>query len=202
MSPEESVALLTRAREGSAEALGELFERSAPKLLARIRLHLGPALRSRLESRDILQSTLLKALRSLDSFAGAGTASLLAWLSSIAENEIRDQAAFHRRGRRDAGREEPLSGAAPEHLAAALRSASSRLIWSEEQARLERALEALGPEHRQVIILRKLEEMPYGEISRRLGKSPDACRMLLARAMTALTLALEAGDEGEGGREG
>jgi len=44
--------------------------------------------------------------------------------------------------------------------------------------------------------------MPYGEISRRLGKSPDACRMLLARAMTALTLALEAGDEGEGGREG
>jgi DNA-directed RNA polymerase specialized sigma24 family protein len=39
-----------------------------------------------------------------------------------------------------------------------------------------------------VILLRKYEELPFGEIARRLGKTEDACRMLLARAMTALTL--------------
>jgi DNA-directed RNA polymerase specialized sigma24 family protein len=39
-----------------------------------------------------------------------------------------------------------------------------------------------------VILLRKFEELSFAEIGERLGKSPDACRMLLARAMTALTL--------------
>ena len=41
-----------------------------------------------------------------------------------------------------------------------------------------------------MILLRKFEELSFAEIARRLGKSEDACRMLLARAMTALTLAL------------
>jgi len=40
-------------------------------------------------------------------------------------------------------------------------------------------------------MLRKFEELSFKEIGERLGKSPDACRMLLARAMTALTLAME-----------
>ena len=45
------------------------------------------------------------------------------------------------------------------------------------------------PLQRELIVLRKLEELSYREIGERMGKSPDACRMLLARAMTALTLA-------------
>ena len=40
-------------------------------------------------------------------------------------------------------------------------------------------------------MLRKLEELSFAEIGERLGRSPDACRMLLARAMTALTLKLD-----------
>ena len=44
---------------------------------------------------------------------------------------------------------------------------------------------------RQVVVLRKLEELGWAEIARRLEKSEDACRMLLARAMAALTIALE-----------
>jgi DNA-directed RNA polymerase specialized sigma24 family protein len=46
-----------------------------------------------------------------------------------------------------------------------------------------------------VILLRKYEELSFPDISRRLGKSEDACRMLFARAMTALTLRL-AGSNG------
>ncbi len=41
-----------------------------------------------------------------------------------------------------------------------------------------------------MVLLRRLEELPYSEI----GRSPDACRMLFARAMTALTAAMEGGD--------
>ena len=52
----------------SAEALDRLYERCTPKLLSYIRLKLGRSLRERLESRDILQATLLKSLQHLDEF--------------------------------------------------------------------------------------------------------------------------------------
>ena len=54
------------------------------------------------------------------------------------------------------------------------------------------ALEALDPDHRDVIVLRKLEELSFREVAARMGRSEDACRMLLARAMVALTLRLGA----------
>jgi RNA polymerase sigma-70 factor (ECF subfamily) len=80
----------------------------------------------------------------------------------------------------------PLDDDAP--LPALTRSALSRVILDERASHLEAALETLSADHREVILLRKFEELSFAEIGRRLGKSEDACRMLLARAMTALTL--------------
>lgn len=193
----ETVQLLADARQGSAPAVERLFERLAPRLLTLIRLEMGPSLRRRLESRDILQGSLLKAFQHLDQLRGDDGATMMGWLAGIARNEIRDQAEYHHRQRRDAGRELSLDGGASPQLATNLRSASSRLVVSQELRRLERALESLSPQHREVIVLRRLEELPYPEIGARLGKSADACRMLFARAMAALTLALD-----DGGQEG
>jgi DNA-directed RNA polymerase specialized sigma24 family protein len=39
----------------------------------------------------------------------------------------------------------------------------------------------LAPDHREIILLRKFEELPFAEIAQRLGRSEDACRMLRAR---------------------
>jgi RNA polymerase sigma-70 factor (ECF subfamily) len=177
--------LLRRAKAGDAEALNALYERSAGRLLAYIRLRMGRELRARLESRDILQATVVKSLAHLAELKGDETRSLMAWLARIAEHEIRDRVDYNKRQRRDAGREVPMEGAV---LPAATRSALSRVILGEEAERLEAALESLSPAHREIIILRKFEELSFGEIGRRLDKSEDACRMLLARAMTALTL--------------
>jgi len=189
MEREETTALLRGAKEGSAEALEEIYRRYAGRLLALVRLRLGRGLRSRLESRDILQACLLKSFERLDQFEGSEAASLMAWLARIAENEIRDQADFHHRGRRDARREAPLEeagGPAAQHL----RSALSRAILGEEFLRLEKALETLPEDYREVVLLRKMEERSWREVAGRLGRSEDACRMLLGRAMTALTLAM------------
>ncbi len=184
----ETSTLLQQAREGSQDALNLLYERCAGGLLAFIRLRLGKDLRSRLESRDILQATLLKSLDHLNEFRGTETRSLMAWLARIAEHEIRDNADFHHRQRRDAAHEVPIEDDAP--LPALTRSALSRVILDEEARRLEEALDALEPAHRDVILLRKFEDLSFAEIGRRLGRSGDASRMLLARAMTALTLKL------------
>ena len=187
MDRPESTALLRNAKAGSGEALNALFERCAGKLLAIIRLRMGPSLRAHLESQDILQASLLKAFQRVDQFERSDTNSLLAWLARIAENEIRDQATYHHRQRRDAGRLVAVEGDLDE-FENQVRSLVSGVILNEEMKWMESALEALDESHREIIVLRKFEELSYKEIGERLVKSPDACRMLLARALTALTL--------------
>jgi len=187
MNRAESTALLRSAKAGSGAALNALLERCAGKLLALIRLRMGPSLRAHLESQDILQVSLLKAFQRIDQFERSDTNSLVAWLARIAENEIRDQADYHHRQRRDAGRLVAVKGDLDD-LAKHVRSLVSGVILNEAMERLESALEALDESHREIIMLRKFEELSYKEIGQRLGKSPDACRMLLARALTTLTL--------------
>ncbi len=191
MDPRESAALLERARQGEREAAGAIFERCAGKLLALIRLRLGRSLRRQVESRDVLQATLLKAFEHVGDLETTETSSFMGWLARIAENEILDLAAFHGRQRRDAARNVALDDEPEAALVAQVRSATSRLVWSEQAGRLERALEGLEPDHREVIVLRRFEELSYPEIGERLSRSPDACRMLFARAMTALTGAMK-----------
>jgi RNA polymerase sigma-70 factor (ECF subfamily) len=173
---------------GSSQALDRLYERCTPRLLSYIRLKLGRSLRERLESRDILQATLLKSFQHLGEFRGSDGQSLMAWLARIADREIVDRADYHNRQRRDAERESPLD----EHpeLTARVRSVLSQVILDERAGELEAAIDALSEAHRQIILLRKFEDLSFLEIGQRLGKSEDACRMLLARAMTALTLKL------------
>jgi RNA polymerase sigma-70 factor, ECF subfamily len=188
MSPDATATLLEQAKGGSPEALNALYERCAVRLLAFIRLRLGRELRGRLESRDILQAALLKSMEHFGELRASDTRSLMGWLARIAEHEIRDCADFQKAQRRDAAREVALDSDAP--LPALTKSALSRVILDEQAQRLEQALDSLTAAHREVILLRKFEELSFAEIAARLGKSEDACRMLLARAMTALTLRL------------
>jgi len=189
MTREESTVLLREARQGSRDALGELYSRYGTRLLAFIRMRLGPDLRARVESRDILQATLLKSFQRLAQFEGGDGATLMSWLMRIAENEVRDQADFQHRQRRDLKADLPVDEGGID-IAANVRSALSEAVVREEAERLGAALEALDPDHREVIVLRKLEELSFKDVAARMGRSEDACRMLLARAMVALTLQL------------
>ena len=197
MDRHESTALLRRAREGERDALDALYQRVGGRLLAFIRLRLGRTLRAHLESRDILQATLLRSFEHLQQFEQSDGASLMAWLARIAENEIRDRADFQNRQRRDARLEVPLE-TAHAGVAAGMRSALTQVILDERAARLEEALEALDPYYREVIILRSFEDLSFREVGARLGKSEDASRMLFARAMAALTMRMAAHASGSG----
>jgi RNA polymerase sigma-70 factor (ECF subfamily) len=185
MGSDETTQLFARAREGSDGALDALYQRCARKLLPLIRLRMGRALRAELESRDILQSVLLKSFQRLSQVQDPAT--LMGWMARIADNEIRDQRDFEHRQRRDAARRLPIEAAA--ELPAPVRQALSQAILNEQAERLERALESLPDAQREAIVLRKLEELTFPEMAARLGKSEDASRMMFARAMTALTLA-------------
>ncbi|HET7217195.1 MAG TPA: sigma-70 family RNA polymerase sigma factor [Vicinamibacterales bacterium] len=185
-------AALARSAGGRAPtdraALERLYERYTPRLLSYIRIKIGRRLREKMESRDILQATLLKSFQHLDEFRGADGRALMAWLARIAEREIVDRADFHGRQKRDAASEAPIDD--HQDVAARMRSALSQLIVSEQAAQVEAAMESLSDGQREIILLRKFEELSFPEIASRLGKSEDACRMSFARAMTALTLKL------------
>jgi RNA polymerase sigma-70 factor (ECF subfamily) len=189
MTREESTVLLRAARQGSREALSELYARYGTRLLAFIRMRMGRSLRAQLESRDILQNTLLKSFQRIEQFEGDGGATLMGWLMRIAENEIRDQVDYHHRQRRDVDAAVPIDAGGID-IAGRAASAISAAVAHEEAERLAVALEALDPDHREVIVLRKLEELSFRDVAARMGRSEDACRMLLARAMVALTLQL------------
>jgi RNA polymerase sigma-70 factor (ECF subfamily) len=170
--------------------MNELMREVTPRLLRFIRLSLGSEQRRRIESQDVLQATLLKAFLRFEQFEGSGARSLYAWMAAIARNEVRDQRDYHGRQRRDQALLESV-GSGLEQLAARVRSEVSRIHLREREMRLEGALESLKPSQREIIILRKYEDLSFQEIGERLGKSPDACRMLFVRAMAALTRALE-----------
>ena len=186
MAAAETAQLFERAREGSSAALDALFQRCARKLLPLIRLRMGRALRADMESRDILQAVLLKSFGKLSQVQDP--AAVMGWLSRIAENEIRDRADHLNRQRRDAAQRRPIEDA--ENVPAPVRLALSQVIANEAMERVERAMDDLPDAQREVVILRMLEELSFPEIAGRVGKRDDACRMLFARAMAALTLRL------------
>ncbi len=188
-SRRQGSSLFKQARRGSGAAVGAIFERYGERLHALIRLRLGPNLRRRLESRDILQATLLKAFQGIDRFDGSGSRSLMAWLGTIAQCEICDQADFYRRKKRDAALDTTLDEAL-DPVARKVRSEVSRLQLEEDGERLERALDELREAQREVILLRDFEELTFPEIGEQLGKSAGACRKSYVRALTVLTVKL------------
>jgi RNA polymerase sigma-70 factor, ECF subfamily len=191
MDTQDTAVLLQHAKDGVPEALETLYRRYAGRLLAFIRLRMGRSLRARLESRDILQATLLKSFEHVGQFEKADAASLMAWLAKIADNEIRDQADRQGRQCRDVRAEVPIetiAGLADHRAGSTFRSALSQLILDEQAQRLERAIETLEDAQREAILLRHFEELSFREIGARLGRSEDAARMLYARAAAALTM--------------
>jgi RNA polymerase sigma-70 factor (ECF subfamily) len=191
MSGTETRQLFERARAGSPADLDAFYERSARKLLPLIRLRLGRTLRREMESRDILQAVLCKSLERLDQVQDP--AAVMGWLARIAENEIRDRADYHQRQQRDAALRAPLDDAA--EVPAPVRQALSLAILGEQARRLEAALDVMSSSDRELIVLRKLEELTFPEIAARTGKSEDACRMAFSRAMAALTIRLAGGHD-------
>jgi DNA-directed RNA polymerase specialized sigma24 family protein len=87
-------------REGDSGAFGEIYRRYHDELLFAVRAHLGPKLRTALESEDILQSVVIDAFRALPRFEPRGPGSLKHYLHAMIVNKIRSRAEYHGAARR------------------------------------------------------------------------------------------------------
>lgn len=178
--------LLQRARDGDEAALGKLLQehRAYLRLLA-LRVVEGP-LAARLDPSDVIQQTLLSAIRDFPAFEGLEPGEFLAWLVRIHERNLQDAVREHVVSqKRGVGREQaPLDGTA--FYDAKASSPSARLLQGERAVWLAQALESLPEDQREAVRLRHLEGKSLAEMAHRLERSERAVAALLNRGIAAL----------------
>jgi RNA polymerase sigma-70 factor (subfamily 1) len=198
LEPTPTQVLLRRVHVGDPAALNELYHREGLRVLAAVRARLGAELRQKVESWDIVQDAMLASLKNVSDFEQTSEGAFMKWLNQIVENRIRDHIDYFHAGKRDLRQENSLPARSPESSLpldipekSGVPSPSQMLMLNEDLARLEKALDQLPTEARDLIVAVKLEEQSYQEIGDALGKSADAVRMQVNRAMAALTRAFQ-----------
>lgn len=89
--PDDYLAsILHKARSGSAEALGQLFEACRGDLLAIAYHELHGQLRAKIDAADVVQETFIEATRDFAAFRGESGPQLLGWLRSILRHNLAD----------------------------------------------------------------------------------------------------------------
>ena len=186
--------LVALAQDGGESAMNQLCRIYGARVLWIIRLRMGAELRSKLESMDLVQDILMSALKDLGNFTYKTEGDFLRWLSRIAENRLRNQVQRLHANKRDIRKEVRLEGYRPtleDSFIAALDAVdtttpSAIMSKREDLDRLAKAIDALKPEYRKVIVQTKIEGLSYKEIGQQLGKSSEAVRKLVSRALEEL----------------
>ena len=187
--------LVALAKAGDNSALNQLCNVYGERVRRIIRLRMDKELRVRLDSMDVVQDALMSALMALRHFTYKNEGDFLRWLSRIAQNVLHGNLDKLHAAKRDIRREVRLDNYRPATEVGIVRTpgpvetTTPSVIMSrkEELDKLEKAMDKLKPEYRQVIILAKIDGLSYKEIGERLSKSADAVGHLLLRAMEALT---------------
>lgn len=176
---DSTFTLVERAKAGDRDALDGLFARFLPSLRRWASGRLPQWSRDLLDTDDLVQETMIRAVNRIDHFESRHEGALQAYLRQAIVNRIRDEI---RRGKR-APAETVLDDNAADRGASPLEIA----IGAEAVERYEAALARLRPEEREAIVARIEMDGTYQDVARALGKpSPDAARMAVSRALLRL----------------
>ena len=101
---EGPIDLLSKARAGELEALGELCALYRNYLRMVVRTGLGPRLRERVEMSDVVQEVLVEVVRQFPQFTGQNEAALVGWLRRLVGQKLADLGRYHSRAKRAGAR--------------------------------------------------------------------------------------------------
>jgi RNA polymerase sigma-70 factor (ECF subfamily) len=168
--------LVERLRKGDPAAFRDLVRLYADRLFGLAYSLVG----SSADAEDVVQETLLAALKRIESFEGR--TSLATWLRSIVvfqaskarrSRKVRSAVPIHEQERLGFAGDDRLSTRSP---AAAVDSRSD----------VAQMLQTLSPEHREVLVLRELQQLSYEEISQTLAIPVGTVMSRLHRARQEL----------------
>ena len=164
---------VARARAGDTAAFAALVRRHQDRVFSFILRMLD----ARDEAMELSQDVFVKAWQALPGWRPE--AAFSTWLLQMARNAALD----HLR-RRQVVRFAPLEEGL--EVADEAPGPEARYASRQRQAQLERALQQLAAEHREILLLREVEDLSYGELAAVLGIAEGTVKSRLARARAAL----------------
>lgn len=175
--------LLEAAARGDRDAFGRFVDRHQAAVFRLLRASAS----SEADAEDALQEAFLAAWRSAGTYRGGGSGR--GWILTVARNALRRA---HRRRVGEPASFEPLEALGVQagwgDDGAALESLARRDL-------LRRALGRLGPEDREILVLRELEGLPGMEVADMLDLTLAAMKSRLHRARLRLAAALREVDD-------
>ena len=177
----QTTQLLQAALDGEDEARGALLERLRPRIVLWAATRMSPALRAKVEPEDVAQEVLVAVHKSLDGFDHRNEKAFFGWVFRIAENRIRDLVDHF-----GAVKRQP-----PEPRAFSQTSPSMAARRQEQVERIREAVEALAPDYREVIRLRRFQELDCAQVAEVMERSENAVRVLYCRALKALAQSMK-----------
>lgn len=176
---ETTVRLLRRAQAGDDAALDGLIRRLLPPMRRWASGRLPRWARDLVDTEDLVQETLIKAVRNVPNFEPRHDGALHVYLRKALGNRVREE--IRRVARRP--EQKTLLADRPAEEASPLEHAMGR----EALEVYESALARLRAGDREAIVARIELGLSYPEVARALEKpTPDAARMAVSRALVRL----------------
>lgn len=180
-----TAVLISHVRGGHDLAREYLLARYLPILRHWARGRIPPVARGMSDTDDLVQTTLIRVLKRIETLDIQREGAFLAYLRTSLLNALRDDLRLSvNRSHR-----EPI----PDTSKSADRSPLDRLIDQDTYEAYETALGTLSSDQQEAVILRLEFQMSYAEIADAVGvASADAARMKVTRAVAKLAEALDA----------
>lgn len=157
--------LLNRYISGESGAISQLIDRHSN----RIRDYIRMMVKDRDRADDILQDTLIKAVRTIDEGRYVDSGKFLSWILRIAHNQVidyfRQQKSSRTINEAEAGYD--VIGS----LRIAERNVEDRIISEQIEQDVRRLIEHLPEEQREVVMMRYYSGMSFQEIADQTGVS-------------------------------
>ena len=167
-------ALVDLAKEGDAEAFGQLYDHYVAGVFRFVYYRVG----SQQLAEDLTSETFVRGLRAIQRFTWQGK-DFGAWLTTIARNLIAD----HYKSSRS--RLEIVSETIPEGKTHAA-SPEQEVLSLISNEMLFEAVSALPPEQRDCILMRFIQGLSIAQTAAALGRSEGAVKQLQLRAVRSL----------------
>lgn len=192
---EQTQQLLAAAGNGEADAVNNLMNRHREAVRKMVNLRLDRAVAARVDASDVVQDVLLEASQRMSDYVSNPSMPFHLWLRQLAKDRLIDMHRRHRAAqRRSVDREQRLNAGYSDQssldLAAQLRdhelTPAAATIRRELETRFMTALQDLGEDDREIILMRHQEHLSNSEVAEALSLSQPAAGMRYLRALRRL----------------
>jgi RNA polymerase sigma-70 factor (ECF subfamily) len=173
MNTDNDAQLASKAQQGDREAFMVLYNRYLNKVHGRVQSRIPVD-----DVEDVVQEIFIAAVRSIKSFEQRSQFST--WLYTIASRQI---AEFYRKRSRTISDDQTVS---LDDIENSMSASEHNREYMDEQMLIKNALDKLPEHYQEIIFLRLIDQLPFGEIATKRGQSLEAVKSLYRRAIQAI----------------